>query len=55
MLRALNLRSTLITDGRTPINLLGATTGLIGQAESVIHGSVTPGSASEHGNAASDV
>ncbi|VDD79631.1 unnamed protein product [Mesocestoides corti] len=42
MLRALNLRSTLITDGRTPINLLGATTGLIGQAESVVHGSGLP-------------
>lgn len=31
MLKALNLRSTLITDGRTPVNLLDATTGLIGQ------------------------
>ncbi len=39
MLKALNLRSTLITDGRTPINLLDATSGLIGQAMNTVHGS----------------
>ncbi|VDL96085.1 unnamed protein product [Schistocephalus solidus] len=37
MLRALNLKSTLITDGRSPVNLLDATTGLIGQARSTVH------------------
>ncbi|KAL7061312.1 hypothetical protein AAHC03_010076 [Spirometra sp. Aus1] len=37
MLRALNLKSTLITDGRSPVNLLDATSGLIGQARSAIH------------------
>ncbi|KAL7061318.1 hypothetical protein AAHC03_010078 [Spirometra sp. Aus1] len=37
MLRALNLKSTLITDGRSPVNLLDATSGLIGQARSTIH------------------
>ncbi len=37
MLKALNLKSTLITDGRTPVNLLDATTGLIGQAVSTVH------------------
>uniref|UniRef100_A0A0R3T9X5 Major vault protein n=1 Tax=Rodentolepis nana TaxID=102285 RepID=A0A0R3T9X5_RODNA len=31
MLKALNLKSTLITDGKTPVNLLDATAGLIGQ------------------------
>jgi len=43
MLRALNLKSTLITDGRTPVNLLDATSGLIGQTSNAIHGGVGRG------------
>ncbi|KAM7535706.1 hypothetical protein Aperf_G00000089290 [Anoplocephala perfoliata] len=41
MLKALNLRSTLITDGRSPVNLLDATAGLIGQTtRSVLSGPI---------------
>ncbi|KAL7061155.1 hypothetical protein AAHC03_09520 [Spirometra sp. Aus1] len=43
MLRALNLRSTLITDGRSPVNLLDATSGLIGQAVTAVHSSPVDG------------
>ncbi|KAM7535795.1 hypothetical protein Aperf_G00000089257 [Anoplocephala perfoliata] len=41
MLKALNLRSTLITDGRSPVNLLDATAGLIGQTTGAILGDPT--------------
>ncbi|KAL5109524.1 Major vault protein [Taenia crassiceps] len=37
MLKALNLKSTLITDGKMPINLLDATAGLIGQTSGIVH------------------
>lgn len=42
MLKALNLKSTLITDGKTPINLLDATAGLIGQTSGIIHNAALP-------------
>ena len=42
MLKALNLKSTLITDGKAPINLLDTTAGLIGQAANAIHGTGAP-------------
>ena len=42
MLKALNLKSALITDGKVPINLLDATASLIGQAANTVHGSGIP-------------
>ena len=37
MLQSLGLKTTLITDGRTPINLLSAAQGLLGGAQNAIY------------------
>ncbi|CDI97635.1 major vault protein [Echinococcus multilocularis] len=50
MLKALNLKSTLITDGKTPINLLDATAGLIGQTSGIVHNAALCDASEETGH-----